>query len=26
MDGMHFFANGYKVILENMLPMLKELN
>lgn len=25
-DGMHFFANGYKVILENMLPMLKELN
>ncbi len=25
-DGMHFFANGYKVILENMLPMLKELH
>ncbi|WP_408071894.1 GDSL-type esterase/lipase family protein [Butyrivibrio sp. JL13D10] len=24
-DGMHFFANGYKVILENMLPILKEL-
>ncbi len=25
-DGMHFFANGYKVILDNMLPMLEELN
>ncbi len=24
-DGMHFFANGYKVILDNMLPILKEL-
>ncbi len=25
-DGMHFFANGYKVILDNMLPILKELH
>ncbi len=24
-DGMHMFANGYKVVLDNLLPVLKEL-